>query len=107
MNPLEATEYEIKVIQQFASQDETRPHMCNVYVYRSGANETKGRTYVATDGYVIVIRRSGTHRVMSYYDIHRIGHDVLKSPPRPLTDPPLWQHVMKPGLVNDWAKKRS
>lgn len=74
---LDAKDYELRVLQTWASEDETRTSMCVVYTYRT---ET-GVTYMATNGHCILVRRSGSHREMSYAEIAKLTHDQKTAPP--------------------------
>lgn len=98
--PLDAEPYELKALEAFMSDDETRPFLNTVWSYGSTdgvdpdtfAPRVVGRTYAATDGHVLCCRRSGTHARMA-------RHDVFALPPVPLSGvpgagPPPWEHML-------------
>lgn len=82
---IEAKDYELKAIKEWASDDDTRPHLCAVYKYTSDG----GCTYFATNGHIGLVRRSGTHKTMPYADIAKLPHDQT-------TTPPPWPNVIDP-----------
>jgi hypothetical protein len=86
---IEAAHYELKAINVFASKDTMRPHMTCTWVYASDG----GRTYMATDGHTIVIRRSGTHREMLLDHIAELP-DRTTIPNVPC-EPPNWANVIR------------
>lgn len=77
VSAFDATAYELKELRAWAATDETRPDRCAVYCYRS---ET-GVTYAATNGHYMLVRRSGTHREMSLFDIEKLVHDQATPAP--------------------------
>jgi hypothetical protein len=59
---------ELKAIERFASTDETRPHLCNVWIYETDL----GCTYMASDGHVIVVRNTDTHIGLDVCTVARV-----------------------------------
>lgn len=86
---LEAAPYELKALKAFASTDKTRPHMTCVWLYASDG----GRTYFATDGHTMVVRRSGTHVDMPQHVITRLEARAV-GVATPTGAPSLWSTVL-------------
>lgn len=66
-NSICASMKEIKALRLFVSPDTTQEKLSTLWIYRS---ET-GISYLACDGHTMALRRSGTHRDMTYHDIQR------------------------------------
>jgi hypothetical protein len=89
-------EKELRALRLFVSTDETRPNLATLYAYSSEG----GCTYVATDGYTEIVRRSGTHRTMALYEIRKLTpFAVSETGEVTATDrtPPGWDQVLKAG----------
>jgi hypothetical protein len=84
------TERELRALRLFVSQDETRPFLNTLWHYASDV----GATYVATNGHIMTVRRSGTHRTMMPLDIFAMGPD--KSVHKGDVQPPNWAALLHP-----------
>ena len=81
--------YELRALELFKSQDETRAVMNTVWTYTSEG----GCTHFATNGHVIAVRRAGSHVTMA-------THEIAKLKPTSLSGTgdvrliPAWDHVL-------------
>jgi hypothetical protein len=84
------TDYELRAIELFKSADETRLGLATVWEYES----SDGRTYVATNGHVIVCRRSRAHCKMALYDVAKLTAIPLTKESLG-SQPPSWPGVLR------------
>jgi hypothetical protein len=74
---------ELAVLQRFVSSDKTRPHLNTVWKYESAV----GISHMATNGHVLILRRTGGLKSLSLADLDNIpaeplNPDVYDDPPR-------------------------
>jgi hypothetical protein len=91
MNPLYPNAAELKVLKSFQSTDEARTNLCTIWIYNSDG----GCTHMATNGHVIVVRRSGTHCEKLLVDIGNLPANAERSSLATTVPPRSWASFIK------------